>query len=72
MKRLKLVVIALFALVTVSNVNAQDSNNPWAFSIGVNALDVRLGNDFSDHLKDYYGTQDWNILKMISRITGEK
>jgi len=72
MKRLKLAMIALFTLVTFSNVNAQDSNNPWAVSIGVNALDVRLGNDFSDHLNDNYGTQDWNILQMISRITGEK
>ena len=39
MKRLKLAVIALFTLVTVSNVSAQDENNPWAVSFGMNAVD---------------------------------
>jgi outer membrane protein OmpA-like peptidoglycan-associated protein len=72
MKQLKLAVIAIFALVTVSSVNAQDSNNPWAISFGVNAVDSRIGSDFSDNLKDYYGTDDWDILPIISRVTGEK
>ena len=45
MKNLKLAVIALFTLVSTYNVNAQDSNNPWAISIGVNAVDVRGSND---------------------------
>ena len=72
MKQLKLAVIAIFALVTVSNVNAQDNNNPWAISFGVNAVDVRSPNDFSEQLKDYYGTADWDILPILSRITAEK
>lgn len=72
MKQLKLAVIAMFTLVTVSNVTAQDSNNPWAISIGVNAVDVRSGGDFSQKLKDYYGTSDWNLFPMLSRITAEK
>ena len=38
MKNIKLAVIALFTLVSTYNVNAQDSNNPWAISIGVNAM----------------------------------
>jgi len=72
MKQLKLAVIAFFALVTFNNVNAQDSNNPWAISIGLNSIDINTNSAFSDQLKDYYGTGDWNILPMISRITGEK
>jgi len=72
MKQLKLAVIAIFTLVTVSNVTAQDSNNPWAISIGVNAVDVRNPNGFSEEIKDYYGTADWSILNMISRVTGER
>ncbi len=32
MKRIKIVAIALFTLATIVNVNAQDSNNPWAVS----------------------------------------
>ena len=39
MNRLKTAAIALFALVTVSNVNAQDENNPWAVGFGVNVVD---------------------------------
>ena len=72
MKQLKLAVIAIFALVTVSSVNAQDSNNPWAISVGVNAIDFRVPSDFSGQLEDYYGTSDWDIVPVLSRITGEK
>ena len=40
MKRIKIVAIALFTLVSIVNANAQDANNPWAVSVGVNAVDV--------------------------------
>ena len=40
MKRIKIVAIALFTLATIVNVNAQDSNNPWAVSVGINAVDT--------------------------------
>ena len=72
MKNIKLAVIALFTLVSTYSVNAQDSNNPWAISIGVNAVDVRDGGDFSGMLKDHLKTQDWNFLPTISRITAER
>ena len=73
MKRLKLAVIALFTLVTVSNVSAQDENNPWAVSFGMNAVDFyNSNNDFSGQLKDWVGNSDWNVLPSISRITAEK
>ena len=63
MKQLKLAVLAVFALVMVSNVNAQDRNNPWAVSFGINAIDYfGTGNSFSDDLKDLIGNSDWNIL----------
>ncbi|MEO9570693.1 MAG: OmpA family protein [Polaribacter sp.] len=72
MKRLKLAVIALFTLVTIGNVNAQDENNPWAVGFGVNVVDFYGGNDFVDQLKDLIGNKDWNILPSISRISAEK
>ena len=72
MKNIKLAVIALFTLVSTYNVNAQDSNNPWAISIGVNAVDVRSTGDFSSKLNDHLTTQDWNFLPTISRITAER
>ena len=72
MRQLKLAVIAFFALATVSSVNAQDKNNPWAVSFGVNVVDVRVPTDFSDQVKDYFGTNDWDILPTISRVTAER
>ena len=72
MKRLKLAVIALFTLVTVSNVSAQDENNPWVVGFGVNVVDFYNGSDFTKNVKDLLGNGDWNILPSISRISGEK
>ena len=72
MKQLKLAVIALFTLVTVSSVNAQDSNNPWAFSLGANVIDFRINKGFENISKDYLGTTDWNIIKSISRFSVER
>ena len=62
MKNIKLAIIALFTLVSVYSVSAQDSNNPWAISAGFNVVDVQGSTDFSSILKDYYGTTDWNYL----------
>ena len=72
MKQLKLAVIALFTLVTVSNLSAQDENNPWAIGFGVNIVDFYGGSDFSNQVKDLLGNSDWNFLPSISRITAEK
>ncbi|QTD39203.1 OmpA family protein [Polaribacter batillariae] len=72
MKRLKLAVIALFALVTVSNVNAQDENNPWAVGFGLNNVDFYNTDDFSTQVKDLFGNSDWNVLPSISRISVDR
>ncbi|MFY0603936.1 MAG: OmpA family protein [Flavobacteriaceae bacterium] len=72
MKRLKLAVIALFALVISSNVNAQDSNNPWVVGFGVNVVDFRTTNGIGDQFQDLLGNEDWNYITMLSRVTGEK
>ena len=72
MKQLKLAVLALFALVTVSNVNAQDSNNPWAVSFGINSIDFFNSSTIGDDIKDLLGNRDWNILESVTRISGEK
>ncbi|WGH74450.1 OmpA family protein [Tenacibaculum tangerinum] len=73
MKQLKLAVMALFAFAAV-NVSAQDSDNPWAVSFGINTVDVRIPTEFADYAKDYIGTGEWgsNTLPSISRITVEK
>jgi hypothetical protein len=58
MKHLKIAVIALFTLAMVSNVNAQDSDNPWAVSLGFNMVDIRGNAGFGDIVKDYIGLSD--------------
>lgn len=39
MKNLSRLMFALLLVLGYSNANAQDSNNPWQFSFGVNAVD---------------------------------
>ena len=75
MKRIKIVAIALFTLATIVNVNAQDSNNPWAVSAGINSVDVYGGSKFfNDWLGfgDKNGQDDYNVIPTISRITAER
>jgi OmpA-OmpF porin, OOP family len=72
MKQFKIAVIALFTLVMVSNVSAQDANNPWAISLGVNTVDFYTGTGFTDNVKDLLENSDWNILPSISTISATK
>lgn len=74
MKQLKLAMLAMCALLTVSNVNAQDEKNPWAVSFGINTVDPRTGTTTGQDLQDYFGTREWksNTIPSISKITLEK
>ena len=72
MKQLRLIMLALFTLVTLGNVNAQDENNPWVIGFGLNTIDFYNSSDFSNQIKDLLGKRDWNVLPSISRISAEK
>jgi outer membrane protein OmpA-like peptidoglycan-associated protein len=72
MKQVKLAMLALFMFAGISSVNAQDANNPWAISIGVNTVDMFGSSDFGDQFDDLLGSSDWNILPSISRIAVDK
>ncbi|MGB5944392.1 MAG: OmpA family protein [Leeuwenhoekiella sp.] len=56
----------------LSSVSAQDDNNPWTVSIGVNAVDAFP--DIDDELKgklfdEYFNNTDhWNILPSVSTL----
>jgi len=72
MKQFKLAVMALFALVIVSNVNAQDKNNPWAVSFGANIVDFYQPGSISGQFDDFVGSSsDWNILPSVTRVSLE-
>ena len=73
MKQIKLAVVAIFTLLTTSTLVAQDANNPWAVTVGINAVDVYSPlENHPNAFPDFTGTGDWNILPSISRITVEK
>lgn len=65
----------LFALLIVLsfNANAQDSNNPWALGIGVNAVDIYpTGEDapLGGYFDEFFNVGDhYNILPSLSRIS---
>jgi hypothetical protein len=73
MKNIKLAIIALFTLVSVYSVSAQDSNNPWAISAGFNTVDTyATGSESTEFFNDLLYPGDWNFLSTISRITVER
>jgi outer membrane protein OmpA-like peptidoglycan-associated protein len=55
------------------NANAQDENNPWKISIGVNAVDLYpVGEDAprGDFLDEFFNLEDhWNILPSLSTVS---
>jgi OOP family OmpA-OmpF porin len=73
MKQLKLIMLALFTLVALGNVNAQDDNNPWVVGFGLNSVDFYASdNTFSNQLEDLVKANDWNSLPSISKISVSK
>ncbi len=77
MKNLSRLLLAMLLLLGYSNTYAQDEVNPWAISIGVNAVDVYpVGGELNDNLPDgplfdeYFNVTDhWNILPSLSSLT---
>ena len=71
MKHLNKLFIAVLMAMGVSS-QAQDSNNPWAISFGVNAVDTRTsaGDDkIGNHFDQFFDVKDhWNILPSVSYL----
>ncbi|MDO1502059.1 OmpA family protein [Winogradskyella maritima] len=67
----RLLFVALLAL-SFTTANAQDANNPWAVSLGVNAVDVYpVGEDLpqGDYFDEFFNANDhWNFLPFVSRL----
>jgi outer membrane protein OmpA-like peptidoglycan-associated protein len=60
-------------LVVSFNANAQDENNPWKISLGVNAVDLYpVGEDapLGDYFDEFFNADDhWNMLPSLSSIS---
>ena len=73
MKNLSRLLFVTVLLISFSTSNAQDKNNPWALSLGVNAVDFYpVGEDTpqGDYFDEYFNAKDhWNILPSISTLS---
>ncbi len=77
MKNLSRLLFAMLLVLGYSNANAQDQNNPWQITIGVNAVDAYPSGDgglFSESFgEEYFNVTDhWNILPSLSTISVSK
>ncbi|MDO6595768.1 OmpA family protein [Oceanihabitans sp. 2_MG-2023] len=76
MKNLSRLLFAMLLVLGFSNTYAQDENNPWAISFGVNAVDLYpVGEDSpqGDYFDEYFNVDDhWNILPSLSTISVSK
>ncbi|GLU43341.1 OmpA family protein [Allomuricauda sp. NBRC 101325] len=74
----KLLVVALI-FVGFNSIQAQDEDNPWQVSIGVNAIDAYPTNDSNNPFSsttlfdEYFNVSDhWNILPSVSYVAVSK
>ena len=74
MKHLNKILVAVMMVMGLSS-HAQDSNNPWAISFGVNAVDTKAGaegghNWLDRHFSQPFAVKDnWNILPSVSYLS---
>ena len=69
MKHLSKLLVVSLLFVGLSNIHAQDENNPWQVSFGANAIDVYPTSDVSSFGNEYFNATDhWNILPSISYV----
>jgi OOP family OmpA-OmpF porin len=77
MKHVNKILVALMMVMGLSS-HAQDSNNPWAVSFGVNAVDTRVsarsgdGGLDTDFSQAFAVSDNWNVLPSVSYISVSK
>lgn len=74
MKHLNKLFVVMLMLAGFSS-QAQDSNNPWAITFGVNAVDTRVSaaSKLEDQFSQYFNAKDnWNILPAVSFVNVTK
>ncbi|MHA7844074.1 MAG: OmpA family protein [Winogradskyella sp.] len=73
MKNLSRLLFVVVLLMSFSTTHAQDKNNPWAFTIGANAVDpYPVGEDTpqGDYFDEYFNVTDhWNIFPSLSTLS---
>ncbi len=79
MKQLSRILVVGLLVLGFNTIQAQDANNPWQVSFGVNAIDVYPTNDqdaaypVGDLFDEYFNANDhWNILPSITYVSVSK
>ncbi|APX98817.1 thrombospondin type 3 repeat-containing protein [Lacinutrix venerupis] len=77
MKNLSRLLFTLVLVVSFSNVNAQDQDNPWAINFGINAVDFYPTNEgfpsADATFDEFFNVGDhWNVLPSLSTISVSK
>lgn len=62
MKYLKVALLGVLSMFLCLESHAQDENNPWLISLGLNSVDNRIGKSVSSAFEDYFGLNDQNTL----------
>jgi len=74
MKHLNKLLLAVIMVLAMSS-HAQNSNNPWALSFGVNAVDTKASagggkNSLDHHVSQAFNVnENWNILPSVSYLS---
>ncbi|WP_222982320.1 OmpA family protein [Flagellimonas meishanensis] len=75
MKHLSKLLVVALVFVGFNNIQAQDENNPWQISFGINAIDAYPTNDPNNAFSstslfdEYFNVSDhWNILPSVSYV----
>ncbi|WP_299108618.1 OmpA family protein [uncultured Winogradskyella sp.] len=73
MKNLSRLFFVAVLIASFSTSNAQDKNNPWAITVGANAVDFYpVGEDApqGDYFDEYFNAEDhWNVFPSLSTIS---
>ena len=79
MKQLSRILVVSLLVIGFNTIQAQDANNPWQVSFGVNAIDVYPTNDqdaaypVGGLFDEYFNANDhWNILPSITYVSVSK
>ncbi|MGB5820823.1 MAG: OmpA family protein [Saonia sp.] len=83
MKQLSKLLVVILIIVGSNNIQAQDENNPWQVSFGINAIDVfptgddealaNFGFETGSFGSEYFNANDhWNILPSVSYVAVSK
>lgn len=74
MKHLNKIIVLFIAVVSFTNVQAQNEENPWAVSFGINGVSMRPSagpaGDFGDKFSNYFDvTGQWNMIPSVSYLS---